>query len=121
MSPNGGQSWQRDDLLASGGDLTAVSCANAADCWAVGYAGTDDESPVIEATSDGGMHWAAQTPPAAVQGLVAISCPSTTDCLAVAETGSGSAIIGTVGDALGDPGSPVGYPALERHLLRLRA
>jgi photosystem II stability/assembly factor-like uncharacterized protein len=87
------------------GDLTAVSCADALHCWAVG--GTDPSATAatpavaIAATVDGGMSWKAQrltltTPPE----LSGISCPTKEDCIAVGSTGttSGGSIVVTTLD-----------------------
>ena len=78
---------------AGTGQLSAVACANAERCWAVGVAGATSSATlpatVIIATKDGGKKWRAQ----AVRGSVipqlsGISCPTTRDCIAVGSTGA---------------------------------
>jgi photosystem II stability/assembly factor-like uncharacterized protein len=84
------------------GDLTAVSCADAQHCWAVGGIGpasTATSRTVIAATANGGVTWKAQglmlsAPPQ----LSGISCPAKDDCMAVGSTGSvtgGSVVVTT--------------------------
>lgn len=91
---------------AGTGQLSAVACANAERCWAVGVAGANPSASlpvtVIIATKDGGKKWRAQ----AVQGsavpqLSGVACPTTRDCMAVGSTGAsvpGSGVVYTTSD-----------------------
>jgi hypothetical protein len=85
------------------GQLDAVSCADAAHCWAVGttapgaVTGSSASSPppqatVIDATIDGGKTWVVQPLElTATPSLSSISCPSLRLCMAVGLSGTGDA------------------------------
>ena len=85
---------------ASEESLTAVSCAGAATCEAVGsysyYASGDVYGTFAESWSGG--HWSAQTLPASSTSdpvLSGISCPATVFCLAVGSAGDAFSIFPT--------------------------
>ena len=102
---------------AGTGQLSAVACANAERCWAVGVAGANSSTAVpatvIIATDDGGRKWRAQ----AVRGSVipqlsGVSCPTARDCIAVGSTGAsvpGSDVAYTTADG-GTVWSPATAP-----------
>ncbi len=84
------------------GVLSAVSCATAARCWAVGSAGPDPTpvpATVIVATTDGGAKWSGQEVPTALgPSLSGVSCPTATTCLAVGSDAAGSDLVLTTSD-----------------------
>jgi photosystem II stability/assembly factor-like uncharacterized protein len=110
---------------AGTGQLDAVTCADAAHCWAVGAPGTTAASAagttssvpptaatVIDATVNGGMTWTAQavtvTPAPALTG---ISCPTVRLCMAVGLSGTGTAgVVLTTSDA-GTTWAPASVPS----------
>jgi photosystem II stability/assembly factor-like uncharacterized protein len=72
--------WQWQNPLPQGDNLSAVSCATAGFCTAIGDVGT------ILTSTDGGVSWishAAETS----QDLTSIRCPSTSFCVAVGRQG----------------------------------
>jgi len=95
---------------AGTGELSAVSCADAQHCWAVGVPGpnaptttatTATTSPgasatpvtgttVIAATVNGGRTWTTQplAPGTAPPALTGVSCPGAKVCMAVGSTGA---------------------------------
>jgi hypothetical protein len=84
---------------AGTGQLDAVSCADAAHCWAVGTTGpgptagstTASSTPtaVIDATVDGGRTWIGEPLTfSSAPDLSAISCPTVRLCMAVGSSGS---------------------------------
>jgi hypothetical protein len=100
---------------AGTGELSAVSCPDAAHCWAVGVAGPNASSTpapgpagapspvtVIAATADGGLTWRAQplAPGGPAPALTGVSCPSTKACMAVGSTGAdpGTGVVLTTND-----------------------
>ncbi len=72
---------------------TAVSCATAKDCWAVGV--SDGADAAIDVTFDGGAKWRAQVVPGTLTVLAGISCFDTRHCMAVGTTASAGAVIVT--------------------------
>jgi hypothetical protein len=81
--------------------VTAVACATASSCWAVGSTVGDDGAPngaAIIATTDGGAHWVNQAAPGTVSYLSGISCSDRHHCTAVGQTASGLAAIVTTAD-----------------------
>ncbi len=83
--------WMPGLLPAGVFQLNGVSCATAADCWAVGEA-TTSAAAVIVATTDGGSQWTAENAPSGVGDLASVSCPSTSDCLVLA---NGNGVVAT--------------------------
>ena len=89
------------------GELTAVACATARRCWAVGVAGPDPVPAtgvtVIAATTNGGQSWKAQdVAGGTTPQLSAVSCPTATECLAVGSDGAslpGSGVVVSTTDA----------------------
>jgi hypothetical protein len=84
---------------AGTGELSAVSCADAHHCWAVGVAGpnapaTTTTGPssavtVIAGTANGGLTWAAQPLTMnTIPALTGVSCPTARVCMAVGSNGS---------------------------------
>jgi hypothetical protein len=73
----------------SGGELSAVACVNAEDCWAVGT-GANRSSPLIEHYS-GGTWTIAISPLVGRPGgtLNAVTCAGAYDCWAVGSSGVG--------------------------------
>ena len=103
---------------AGTGELSAVSCANARRCWAVGVAGPNPApagigTVVIVATTNGGKSWKAQpVAGGSTPQLSGISCPTPTECMAVGSNGTslpGSGVVVTTTDA-GATWSPVMSP-----------
>jgi len=95
---------------AGTGELSAVSCADAVHCWAVGVPGPNESATataaatVIVATANAGATWTAQ-PVQSVGGspapaLTGISCPKVTVCMAVGSTGAdpGTGVVLTTDD-----------------------
>ncbi len=81
--------------------LTAVACATATACWAIGSTVGDDGAPngaAIIATQDGGAHWVNQAAPGTVSYLSGISCSDRRHCTAVGQTDAGLAAIVTTTD-----------------------
>jgi hypothetical protein len=81
--------------------LTAVACATATSCWAVGSTVGDDGAPngaAIIATKDGGARWVNQAAPGTVSYLSGISCSDRHHCTAVGQTAAGQAAIVTTAD-----------------------
>jgi len=91
---NAGVSWQVSSPPAGWQNMpTAVSCANANDCW-IAMSTYDNHSPngvysqaAIEATNDGGTTWSSvalptTTPP--IGDVVALGCPQSGDgCMGI--------------------------------------
>jgi hypothetical protein len=101
----------------SGGDLTAVTCPTATDCWAVGTTGGEEEasaswtSPLIEHYQGDG--WTlASTPGIGSGGLTGVACSNSDGCWAVGHSGSGSGAQPLIEHGLGDSWSVVGSPSL---------
>ena len=65
-------------ISGSGGGLTAVSCADADHCLAVG---NGDGGQLIESWD--GITWSAVSPPATAGHLTGVSCPAPDHCVAV--------------------------------------
>ncbi len=88
------------------GDLSAVACATAKRCWAVGTAGPNPAPPtgvtVIAATTNGGTSWKPQgVAGGSTPQLSGISCPTPTDCMTVGSNGQslpGSGVVVTTTD-----------------------
>jgi photosystem II stability/assembly factor-like uncharacterized protein len=81
--------------------LTALACATATSCWAVGSTVGDGGAPngaAIIATKDGGAHWVNQAAPGTVSYLSGISCSDRRHCTAVGQTADGQAAIVTTTD-----------------------
>jgi hypothetical protein len=91
---NAGATWQVSTSPAGWENMpTAVSCANANDCW-IATSTYDAQSaagaysrPVIEATSDGGSTWSSVALPAAqppIADVLTLSCPPSGDgCMGI--------------------------------------
>jgi hypothetical protein len=104
------------------GVLTAVSCASASRCWAVGSPGPDATPvppTVIVATKDGGATWTAQVVPGSLgPSLNGVSCPTATTCMAVGSDASGSDLVLTTHDGGADwsqasaPANAIGLTAV---------
>ena len=107
------------------GQLDAVTCADAAHCWAVGAPGaaaaaatgtTSSVLPttaaVIDATVNGGMTWTAQAVTLApAPALTGVSCPTVRLCMAVGLSGTGTAgVVLTTSDA-GTTWAPASVPS----------
>lgn len=79
--------------LGSGGDLAAVTCSGASECWAVGTNGGEDElaaswiSPLIELYAGGQWTVAASPRLGGPGGLSGVSCASAEECWAVGHSG----------------------------------
>lgn len=87
---------------AGTGELSAVSCADAEHCWAVGVPGPNAPTTaattatsvtgttVIAATVNGGHTWTTQplTSGTALPALTGVSCPRAKVCMAVGSTGA---------------------------------
>jgi hypothetical protein len=92
---------------AGTGELSAVSCADAHHCWAVGVPGPNAPTTtattgtattatpvtgttVIAATVNGGRTWSTQplTPGTAPPALTGVSCPGAKVCMAVGSSGA---------------------------------
>lgn len=92
------------DVPAPVNGLTAVSCASATVCWAVGAtagAGGGADAAAIITTNDGGATWTAQTVPSSVGSLSGVACSDRLTCVAVgqaAEPPSGAGAIVTTTD-----------------------
>jgi photosystem II stability/assembly factor-like uncharacterized protein len=93
---------------AGTGELSAVSCANARRCWAVGIAGPNPApvavgTTVIVATTNGGVSWRAEhVAGRSVPQLSGVSCPTVTRCMAVGSNGAslpGSGVVVTTTNA----------------------
>jgi photosystem II stability/assembly factor-like uncharacterized protein len=104
---NSGATWQVSSPPTGWENMpTAVSCANANDCW-IAVSTYDAQSPIgaysqpaIEATYDGGINWTSvvlptTTPP--IADVVALSCPP---------SGDGCMGIGNLQDHLLPPSGP---------------
>src|ERR1700693_5411762 len=100
------------------GELSAVSCANARRCWAVGVAGPNPApaavgTTVIVATTNGGVSWRAQhVAGGSTPQLSGVSCPTVTRCMAVGSNGAslpGSGVVVTTTNA-GSTWSPATSP-----------
>ncbi len=87
---DGGATWVSEPVPAEIGWLSAVSCASATDCVAVGDQGPlgPDASGVALVTTNGGSSWTPVAVPGTF-GLSGVSCPSTSDCFAVGYTPTG--------------------------------
>ena len=83
---NNGSTWSLQSPPANAVDVTGISCANAADCIAVGNNGNNGAGSTIMATTNGGAAWTAEMPPAGISRLSSVSCPSTADCFAAGDT-----------------------------------
>jgi photosystem II stability/assembly factor-like uncharacterized protein len=102
---------------AGNSDLGAISCPDAAHCWAVGVigpgTGPDNPATVIVATKDGGRHWKAQPVSGTViPDLSGVSCPDAAHCMAVGSNGAsvpGSDVVFTTVDG-GATWTPVPAP-----------
>ncbi len=68
---------------------TALACADARHCWAVGLSPT---GVAIDATFDGGATWRSEAPPAGLTVLAGVSCPARSNCLAVGAAGDAGAV-----------------------------
>jgi hypothetical protein len=102
---------------SSGGDLTAVSCPTATECWAVGTTGGEEEasaswtSPLIEYYE--GDRWTlASTPGIGPGGLTGVACSDPDSCWAVGHSGWGSGAQPLVEHGVGGSWSVVGSPSL---------
>ena len=73
--------------------LTAVSCANASDCVAVGS--YTSFGPSILVTANGGTQWTRHTGPSAVGLPTGVSCPSTSDCYVTGGSGIAGVLVTT--------------------------
>jgi len=91
---NAGATWQVSGPPVGWANMpTAVSCANADDCWiAMSTYNTDSASgaysePAIEATRDGGTTWSSVALPTAqppIADVLTLSCPPTGDgCMGI--------------------------------------
>jgi hypothetical protein len=93
---NAGASWQVSSPPAGWENMpTAVSCANANDCW-IAMSTYDAHSPAgvysqpaIEATSDGGTTWSSVGLPTSqppIGDVLTLSCPPTGDgCMGIGQ------------------------------------
>jgi hypothetical protein len=81
VSTDGGVLWKPTKISLEPDNLTAVSCASALRCAAVGTAnsiGGSTPLPTVAVDStDGGMTWNAASLPAGVSSLDDVSCPAT--------------------------------------------
>jgi len=87
------------------GQLEAVACSTAHDCWAVGTppatpspTNAEPATLVLDTTTDGGVSWhTLHVPVANPMELDGISCPDRRDCIAVgAINGSGQLLAGAL-------------------------
>lgn len=87
---DGGATWVSEPVPAEIGWLSAVSCASATDCVAVGDQGPlgPNASGAALVTTNGGTSWTPVAVPGTF-GLSGVSCPSTSDCFAVGYTPTG--------------------------------
>jgi photosystem II stability/assembly factor-like uncharacterized protein len=90
FTATGGAKWSQQELPNAVAQLSALSCASTADCWAVG---ANDQLGLgaTAATTDGGAVWAQQRIPAASGLLDAISCHANPDCVSVGVNSSNNA------------------------------
>jgi hypothetical protein len=78
------------------GQLNAVSCASASDCWAVGYASTVGGTPLTLIEQDTGSGWKLISSPNAPgagepSALDGVSCATPDSCWAVGTSGASNA------------------------------
>jgi len=84
-STDGGARWVVGSVPAGVTDATAVTCAGATSCVAVGQGtGGSTDGAVALVSVDAGASWTRSTVPRSTLPLAAVSCPSTSDCAAVA-------------------------------------
>jgi hypothetical protein len=103
----------------SGGDLTAVSCPTATECWAVGTSGGEGDggsgeswtSPLIE-HYEGDTWTVATTPGIGAGGLTGVACSNSNGCWAVGHSGWGSGAQPLVEHGVERSWSVVGSPSL---------
>jgi hypothetical protein len=84
------------DLPAPVNSLSALDCATAKACWAVGSTVGDAGAPngaTVIASVDGGAKWTSQVVPGTVGYLSGISCSDRRRCTAVGQTSAGQAAI----------------------------
>lgn len=94
LEGNTGNGWFiATDPSPNGGTLSAVTCVDAGDCWAVGSAYVTHE-PLIERYVNGAWSYVAGPviPPVEEASLNGIACPSPTDCWAVGSHGGTKAV-----------------------------
>src|ERR1700722_12041973 len=95
--------------------LTALDCASATRCWAVGSTvggGGAPNGAAVIATTDGGARWGAQITPPTVGYLSAIGCSNVRRCTAVgqaSQTSGGQGVIISTADG-GTQWTPVPAP-----------
>jgi len=79
---------------AAGGSLSAVTCAGADDCWAVGATGGLEQlggpgsSPLIEHYAGGSWTVVSAAPPSGAAGLDAVTCAGAGGCWAAGYAGA---------------------------------
>jgi hypothetical protein len=83
-------------LPAPVNSLSALDCATATACWAVGSTVGNADAPngaAVIASVDGGAKWATQVVPPTVGYLSGLSCSDRHHCTAVGQTSAGQAAI----------------------------
>jgi photosystem II stability/assembly factor-like uncharacterized protein len=82
---NTGGSWTLDTLPADILSLSAVTCVDDTDCYAVGVGEVNQIYAAILATTNVGQSWTLDSAPSGEDYLDGVSCTSAKKCVAVAD------------------------------------
>ena len=91
-SGDDGTTWNVATVPATVGDLTRVSCANPADCLAVGEVATGATSAAaVIYTTDFGAKWQLEVAPG--RSLSGVACPAYSECFVDGTSKTGAALL----------------------------